>query len=192
MVILLLSIMPRTPVDNLIRLYPLSISELPYHPAFRDAQRSSDAPDLTTFIKAVLDQAIAFVDENTLLGTFSAWGEKTSPPATATVYQLSRTIKPSELSGSRRSVKKESWFARRSTHANRREKGTADWAEFDSGLRADHMNHEMEYTPNVLDAHKVVDWEQELADSGRNWLKENGYEEVSMSSRSLPASCRCS
>ena len=56
----------------------------------------------------------------------------------------------------------ESWFARESLHENKAEEGTATWEEFDHGLRVDHSQHEKEYTPDVQDAHEIMNWDEEL------------------------------
>jgi len=72
----------------------------------------------------------------------------------------------------------EAWFARRSTHTNKRERGTADWREFNERLRRNHSQHEMEYTPGVFDAHKVLDWDAEIQGLGG---QVEGFQDVSMS-----------
>lgn len=73
----------------------------------------------------------------------------------------------------------EAWFARKSTHRNGRERGTADYSEFEEGLRRDHSQHEMDYTPNVFDAHKVLDWNTDIKALGG---EVEGFQDVSMSS----------
>jgi hypothetical protein len=52
----------------------------------------------------------------------------------------------------------EYWVARRSRHKGKKEKGDADWDEFDGGLRVEHSKHEMEYTPGVKDCVEVCRW----------------------------------
>lgn len=54
--------------------------------------------------------------------------------------------------------KPEAWFARVSKHEAVKEKGSADFREFDFGLREEHSAHEREYTPDVFDAFCVVDY----------------------------------
>lgn len=63
-------------------------------------------------------------------------------------------------------------------HQNAAKDGTASWEEFDSGLRADHSQHEMEYTPDVYDAHRILDWSAELEGVQR---KVGTWEHVDMS-----------
>lgn len=70
-------------------------------------------------------------------------------------------------------------FARKSTHVHKAETGTATWEEFDGGLRVQHSEHEREYTPDVFDAFKVLDWDAET-DALGDELGE--YRDVKMSS----------
>ena len=57
-------------------------------------------------------------------------------------------------------------FARKSTHFNKPELGTASWDEFDAGLRVQHSENEADYTPDVYDCFKVLDWDQETNEFG--------------------------
>ena len=77
-------------------------------------------------------------------------------------------------------------FARKSTHVNKAENGTATWKEFDGGLRVQHSEHEREYTPDVFDSFKVSDWDREI-DALGDELGE--YKDVKMSSMSLRHQC---
>lgn len=143
------------------------------------ADRTSDAldqdgrPKLAAFIKEVLDQAKEFIDD-TISSTFREGSLKTSPPATAQVRLLSRGITGAQLhkipwlksriprQPPADSLKSgEAWFARRSRHANQSQEGTADFSEFDYGLRIDHSEHEREYTPDIFDSFKVLEWDLE-------------------------------
>ena len=72
-------------------------------------------------------------------------------------------------------------FARKSTHANKAEDGTATWEEFDNGLRVLHSEHERDYTPDVYDSHKVLDWDAETDALGEEL---GDYRDVKMSSKS--------
>ena len=143
------------------------------------ADRTSNAldqdgrPELKAFIKEILDQAKEFIDD-TLSSTFREESPKTSPPAIAQVRLLSRTITSTQLDkipwlkskiprqppvNSPKSG--EAWFARSSRHANQSQEGTADFSEFDYGLRIDHSEHEREYTPDIFDSYKVLEWDLE-------------------------------
>lgn len=188
-------------LGNLIRLSALQLHELPHHTKLDGSIKQSSAgevynpgtannnnssvegtsdavdqdgrPKLTAFIKEVLDQAKAFIDD-TLPSTFREESLKMSPPATAKVRLLSRDITSAQLDNipwlrSRiprqppvdRLKSGEAWFARRSLHANRSQAGTADFGEFDYGIREDHSEHERQYTPNVFDLFKVLEWDLE-------------------------------
>jgi len=100
---------------------------------------------------------------------------KSSPPAAASVELLTREISAADLP---KGNPDEAWFARTSLHENVAKEGTARWEEFDQGLRADHSQHEMEYTPDVQDAHMVLNWDGELESVERTV---GGWTDVSMS-----------
>ena len=72
-------------------------------------------------------------------------------------------------------------FARKSTHLNRSEFGTATWEEFDAGLRVNHSENEHDYTDDVFDSFKILDWDRETDRFGDELGK---YSEVKMSSTS--------
>ncbi|KAI4183506.1 MAG: hypothetical protein L6R41_005360 [Letrouitia leprolyta] len=192
------------PLGNLVRLAPLDLDTLPFHPALgpsvtpkRPRRVSTDeaiepeAPQKTTqavngsepstidvngrpngllFVKAVLDEAITFID-STLPATFKSTSERSSAPAAAKVQILKREIAGSELADvawlnskiprgipDQTDRTEEAWFARRSRHENRQDKGTAKFSEFDYSLRVSHSEHEGEYTPDVFDTYKVLEW----------------------------------
>lgn len=48
--------------------------------------------------------------------------------------------------------------------SNTKGKGTANWWEFDEGLRHNHSLNEMAYTPDVFDARLVIDWNSDIQD----------------------------
>lgn len=156
-----------------------------------DALDQDGRPKLTAFIKEVLEQAKEFIDD-TLPLTFQVESLKMSPPATAEVRLLSRDITSAQLDEIpwfKSSIPRqppadslksgETWFARRSRHANHRLEGTADFGEFDYGLRIDHSEHEREYTPQVFDSFKVLEWD--LAQDGDE-LAIDEYSQIRMTS----------
>ncbi|KAF2142106.1 uncharacterized protein K452DRAFT_287314 [Aplosporella prunicola CBS 121167] len=165
--------MSNASLGPLVRLRTLTPADIPPHPAIKPV--SEHEVELYSFLKSVLDEAVAFTD-SIVPATFREGAAKASAPSSAKVKLLSRDIKASELPTSGRN---ESWFARRSIHKNERTGGTADIAEFDEGLRDQHSKHEMEYTPDVFDAHKVADWDDLIAVRGGD--VEGRYREVSMS-----------
>lgn len=147
-------------------------------------------PLLVPFLTALLTEATSFID-STLPKTFRPKGTKTNPPATASIEVLQRMISAEEISkipwkeaniprkSSRaRQSYGEAWFARRSTHQNKQAHGTADWREFDEGLRKEHSEHEREYTPDVFDSYKMLDWDGQIGGLGGGV---EGFEDVSMS-----------
>ena len=155
-------------------------------------QNESQRPALLPFIKAVFDEATIFVDD-IMPNTFKESSEKQSNPAAAKVKLLKREIGGHELSrvlwtGSKISRNppkavgnsREAWFARRSRHANRSDQGTADFPEFDHGLRVNHSEHEREYTPDVFDAFRVLNWDSETV---RHGFTIDNYSEIHMSSK---------
>ncbi|MCJ1247446.1 hypothetical protein MMC30_004660 [Trapelia coarctata] len=166
-------------------------------PSQKSDHSTSNRPRFQDFISAILLEADHFV-ETTLPRTFiSTSTTKTSKPALAKVELLKRMIRPKELAEvpwdagpvPRRSVNKkalekgkgsgEAWFARRSKHANQSEEGTADWPEFDEGLRVDHSEKERMYTPNVYDSFRVLDWDEQT----RAVEFEGGWRQVDMRSK---------
>lgn len=90
-----------------------------------------------------------------------------------------KRAKPKELQA-------EHWFARKSIHSNIGSKsedkpGHASWEEFIYGLRDNHSQHEEDFTPNLFDARKIVDWDgqvRKLEEEGS--LARAGFSDVSM------------
>ncbi|KAL8781148.1 MAG: hypothetical protein Q9213_006148 [Squamulea squamosa] len=143
-----------------------------------------------SFIKVILDSAVVFIDK-TMPSTFKASSEKPFMPAKSRVQLLRRDISAQAIStvdwlGSRiprhppAKLTSEAWFARRSRHANQQAENTANFSEFDYGLRVDHCQHEGEYTPDVFDTHKVLEWTvpQASIEQEANFAD---YKDVSMS-----------
>ncbi|KAH0287018.1 hypothetical protein M436DRAFT_78668 [Aureobasidium namibiae CBS 147.97] len=157
---------------QLVRLRALYPSQLPAHPDLTALQGTASAlPDLDTFIISVLTEASTFMTDY-LPKNFSIKDRsKTSPPAKATVQLLAHEISAQQLGAN---AQDEAWFARTSLHENKKEKGTASWDEFEAGLLDDHSLHESQYTPDVFDAHKVLSWDDKLAEKQAkvgNWEK---------------------
>ncbi|KAK5165931.1 uncharacterized protein LTR77_008855 [Saxophila tyrrhenica] len=158
----------------LIRLRNLSPSSLPSHPSLKDANDTS----IISFAASALAEANIFMTGYAPANFDVKSIEKHSAPATAAVELSAKDIPASALpkdSGVPSEVT-ENWFARKSTHDNKAEKGTGTWEEFDFALRVDHSQHEKDYTPDVLDAHEVLNWDEQLESSGRR--VEGGWEDV--------------
>ena len=135
-----------------LRLQPLSPNDLPPHPDLKDLQPLNHKVDLRHFIQEVLNEATDFGD-SVIPSTFQNKGSpKSSPPSAAKVQLLSSDL-----------IKSESWFARQSLHENAPLDGTASYDEFEDFIFHDHSKHEKEYTPAVYDAHKVLDWSEDIS-----------------------------
>lgn len=127
------------------------------------------------FAHEILAEAVAFTD-SIVPETFQKKGSpKSSDPSTAKVQLLSSDL-----------LKGESWYARHSLHDNAATRGTASYREFEAGLFDQHSIHEMvqhsnqkadpetqsaniyfkEYTPDVYDAHKILDWQTQMHAEG--------------------------
>ena len=204
-------------LGNFIRLHPLHTNELPNHSALNSlihgpkGKQASNGntptngavtrPDLRQFITHILAEASNFA-EHTVPDTFTSKGLKQSPPSTNGVELLTHSYPqdvmqnvcwrdprlPRQWSG--HGVKPaENWFARRSRHANHDEPGTANFSELDYGLRHDHSEHEMSYTPDVYDCYEVLNWdseiERELEKGGSIKVDTGIYTEVHMSIREM-------
>lgn len=162
----------------LLRMRALDIQKIPAHPDLASQQKS--APDITTFAANALKEASTFITAY-LPQHFSIKTEsKQSPPSTAPVkvysHDITTAFLPAEIGAD--SADTESWFARTSTHQNEATSGTASWEEFDSGLRVNHSQHEKDYTPGVLDAHEIMNWNTQLESSQREI---DGWEDVEVS-----------
>lgn len=153
------------PLGPLVRMRALSPAELPSHPLLAKHQSAPVPP--TKFIADVLDEAHTFVT--------SYWPQhftvksktKQSSPSTALVEILAHEIPQRQLA--RHSTNSEAWFARTSLHENAAKAGTASWEEFDAGLRQDHSIHETDYTPDCIDAHTVLSWDDQTLGEVEGW-----------------------
>lgn len=160
-----------------MRIRPLQVTELPAHPDLASLQSSATPPDLHSFVKQVLGEASTFMTAYVPMHFGVKSESKASPPSAAGVQLLSHEIAATQLpeEARRAGAGSEAWFARTSIHRNEKSKGTADWGEFEGGILDNHSQHEMEYTPDVFDAHQVLSWDRELGEV-------DGWKKVGMSS----------
>lgn len=157
----------KSPKTRKLRLKPLLPSDLPSHSQLASLQSAGKQIDIQAFIREVLTEAVDFTD-SLLHETFQKKGSpKSSPPSTAQVQLLQSDL-----------MKGETWFARHSTHVNAAQQGTANYAEFEEALLREHSVKEAEYTPDIFDHHKVMDWSAEIAGFGGRLGSE--YEQVVM------------
>lgn len=155
---------PTARLGPLVRLKPLIAPKLPMHPDLASIQPSpAECPKLESFVTSVLDEASTFMVGYLPVSFLEKSAAKPSPPSAASVQLLAHDVPQSAVPKETRIGVPESWFARSSVHDNKRDQGTADWDEFESGLLDNHSQHEMEYTPDVYDAYQVLSWNEELA-----------------------------
>lgn len=142
-------------MPSLIHLAPRSFSSLPSHPAL---DPSPSRPQLHTFIHSALTEAHDFFT-TTIPQTFQVDPKlRSSPPASAKV-QLSTCSLPAQPGGNRpKNSSNEFWVCRQSFHRDAAEDGTASWDEFRKGLRENHSENEMEYTPSVTAVERLLQW----------------------------------
>lgn len=159
-----------TSLGPIVRLRSRDQSELPTHPAVLPSTNNA-RPSIEEYIAAALAEADSFMTSYLPANFKSKSKDKRSPPSTAPVELLSHEIPSSSFPPSAKTQGKtlpsETWFARTSIHGNAVKSGTASWDEFDRGTRADHCQREDDYTPDVLDAHLVFDWSEELSKLGK-------------------------
>jgi hypothetical protein len=164
----------------LIRLRLLNPNQLPSHPTLGSHDDGKGHISIDSFATNALDEAETFMTTY-LPSKFELKGsDKRSPPSNAPVELFAKDIPSSSLpkhSGVPQGTT-EHWFARKSVHENKAVAETANWPEFDDGLRRNHSQNEMGYTPDVVDAHEVLSWNSQLWESGG---KIGQWEDVQMS-----------
>lgn len=145
---------------SLIQLQPHPFTSIPIHPSF---STDSSRPELHQYISTALHEALDLL--HSIPSTFTADPKpRSSSPSQAKVKLLRGWRKPSEphnRTKSQRQDKSEFWVCRQSEHVNESSKGTASWREFEAGLRLEHAEHEMEYTPSVSAVERLLEWAPE-------------------------------
>jgi hypothetical protein len=107
------------------------------------------------------------------------------PPTTRGRSSSSASARQGPISRARpTTLQDEHWFTRRSIHqciSSKLTPGTASWEQFVFGLLKNHSANEQEFTPNLFDARKVVDWDgqvRKLTEEGS--LRREGWDDVSI------------
>lgn len=142
-----------------IQLKPHLFTSLPSHPSLPN---DSPRPNPNQFVRTALHEALELLDSfQSLLTTDSKL--RSSSPSEAKVKLLRGWRKPSEQNSDASNAKDrpEFWVCRKSEHVDSSTKGTASWSEFEAGLRSDHAEHEMEYTPSVTSVERLLEWPEQ-------------------------------
>lgn len=170
-------------LGHLVRMRALKSCELPVHPDLAPQQSSGTPPGLQAFLTEALEEANSFMTDYLPRFFKVKSSSKQAPPSAAPVELLSREVSGREINKVMPNVPAgrtaETWFARTSVHENAAKEGTASWEEFDGGLRKEHSQHEMEYTPDVQDARQVLGWDDEIGKLGGH-RRVGAWEDVSM------------
>ncbi|CAI7594148.1 unnamed protein product [Penicillium glandicola] len=140
----------------LIQLEPHLFTSLPRHP---DLPGDANTPDLRGFIHATLLEAQPLLNHfpSTLKPDCKL---RPSPPSKAKV-KLSRGWRTLQAPQHGSTPKKEFWVCRQSDHEDSdRLAGTVSIWEFHDGLRYNHAEHEMDYTPSVTSVNQLLKWNE--------------------------------
>lgn len=161
----------------LIQLHPHPFTILPSHPSLPPGPPRPEAKHVAS---TALQEALELLNSD-----LPTWEKdpkpRRSPPAYADI-RLSRkwrkyeqmpdpsssSSSPSPSTGNLKR-KPEFWVCRQSEHPDAAVAGSAPWTEFEDGLRSEHAEHEMEYTPSVTGVERLLQWtEQEIGELDMN------------------------
>lgn len=147
--------------SSYLRLDPLPFSSLPSNSTLSQGQEHTSRRTLEKFLTSVLSEAHTLISD-TIPRTFKADPKlRSSSPSTAKVQLLTSSIS-SNRSNTTTSAgdagKQDYWVCRKSVHTDQAQKGSASWAEFQEGLRTNHSENEMDYTPTVASVEHLVQW----------------------------------
>ncbi|KAJ5553010.1 hypothetical protein N7494_002388 [Penicillium frequentans] len=137
----------------LLRLQPHLFTSLP---ANSSLQNNESRPELQSYIRTALQEALELL--HSVPSSFTADPKlRSSSPSEAKVKLLRKWRKLPE-DASKKNNKPEFWVCRQSEHVDAEAKGTASWSEFETGLRSNHAEHEMDYTPSVTGVERLLEW----------------------------------
>ncbi|KAK2768739.1 hypothetical protein FQN54_000595 [Arachnomyces sp. PD_36] len=153
------------PAKSPLRLTPTQLSAIPSHSDLPNSNPDSNPP-LYPFLLSALTEANTFISE-TVPQTFTVDPKlRSSPPSKAKVELSTATIR---REGALQDDG-EYWVSRRSVHDDDAEgKGSASFEDFVRGLRDDHTENEMAYTPSVSGVEKVLEWDCDDEQVGGGW-----------------------
>ncbi|KAJ5806235.1 uncharacterized protein N7503_003837 [Penicillium pulvis] len=137
----------------LLQLQPHLFVSLPAHSSL---QNNDTRPELQSYIRTALQEALKLL--HSVPSSFTADPKlRSSSPSEAKVKLLRNWRKlPEDVN--KKSNKPEFWVCRQSEHVDAEAKGTASWSEFETGLRSNHAEHEMDYTPSVTGVERLLQW----------------------------------
>ncbi|KAJ5903826.1 hypothetical protein N7504_006209 [Penicillium tannophilum] len=137
----------------LLQLQPHLFTSVPAHSSL---QNNDTRPELQSYIRTALQEALELL--HSVPSSFTADPKlRSSSPSEAKVKLLRNWRKLSE-DASKKNNKPEFWVCRQSEHVDAEAKGTASWSEFETGLRSNHAEHEMDYTPSVTGVERLLEW----------------------------------
>jgi len=150
---------------SLLKLAVLPPSKIPAHTGLASAQDGGSV-ELTGFVTQLLTEGAHFAD-TTLPNDFKHQKIQHLPRSKGGDVEV-LSGGPDVDDPAANDGRGEFWFARRSRHTllaegAKDERGKASWKEFEDALFIDHSVKEGEYTPDIYDAHKVLDWSSELS-----------------------------
>ncbi|SMY24327.1 unnamed protein product [Zymoseptoria tritici ST99CH_1A5] len=167
---------PEFLLGPIIRLRELKVPQLPEHDTLKQYQQKAPV-ELQRFVTDALTEGHTFIKEYLARKATVVTQNKASPPSTEPVEVRYHKVHvglleakpvfgvptPGSTGSGRIDHASENWFGRISAHENAAKEGTASWQEFYDGLKANHNLHEVDYTPDCINAHKVLDWKAQLA-----------------------------
>lgn len=150
---------------KLLKLAVLSPSQLPAHSDLASAQDGS-SEELIAFVTQLLTEGAHFADTR-IPKEFKHQKIQHLPRSKGGDVEV-LAGGPSVDDPAANHGRGEFWFARRSRHTllaegAKPEQGKASCDEFEDALFIEHSVKEGEYTPDIYDAHKLLDWKSELS-----------------------------
>ncbi|CAI7573219.1 unnamed protein product [Penicillium manginii] len=149
----------------LIQLQPHPFTVLPAHPSLPSRPTRPGARQVAS---TALQEALELLNSD-----LPTWEKdpkaRRSSPAYAEIRLSRKWRKYEQTSESPSKRKPEFWVCRQSEHPDAAVAGSASWTEFEDGLRSEHAEHEMEYTPSVTGVERLLQWtEQEIGELDMN------------------------
>lgn len=164
-----------------VRLWGIQNAQLP--------EVTATAEELTPLLTSILLEAVPFIDDvpsakqSPYTSSWQTKGSRNFPHSEAPVYLYERTVSAKELREVAREnhlpgpsttpkLEPETWFLRRSVHADSATTGTASWQEWYKCFKESHAETEREFTPTVLSTRLEREWDcrgVEVDVDGETW-----------------------